>query len=645
MKRYKFLHDVCALTGLLALGSMTACTDDHFDVDTSEPTSQNTIWQNVASNPKLTTLAKILPRIRFYSKEEDNTAKKMTYQEYLNSSQFLTLWAPIDADGSQDYFKSYLDQLDQIDKLRAEGKTQEANKLEYNVGVQFAQNHIARFNFESEQGPQEVRLLNAKITTYNAGEGKFNGVSLNDTYRNIPSSNGIIHVIDGVAPFSHNIFDYMEANSATFGEVYGTLSDPAIDKKTFNENLSIPGAMNENGQMVYVDSVYVSDNELLNNSGAQIKNEDSLYVAVIPTDAAWPEAYAKVKKLYNYKPKYKFDYAGTEPLKFNSTYNDLAANTQKGDMTKADSLADYNTRRALITAMYFSPSIFRGDFERDDTAGLVRYVRTADSLISTNGVIYHNPAAGQTDAENNAVSNPLFAGKYVKASNGIIFPLQTYDMSPVLSFMSSTKKSVNLIGGYSVGYVEGTSTGTTGTMVSLVEGRNMNPAIDLSMLDTKAYQYFAPTGPMTISIPLTGLYSGFYRIKVRILPTVADNDHKWYKRNSSEEVTPVVSFMAQLFDDEGNAIGGRDKNGEVTGLSTDRIYLDQDSVKYYTLWDKIEIPYSYAGLPDEVTKCYPILQFQMPRSYQNEHGKLGVSASGAYYGLSIYDIVIEPVEE
>ena len=125
----------------------------------------------------------------------------------------------------------------------------------------------------------------------------------------------------------------MAANANIFENVYGTLSDPAIDKKEFDENLSIPGGLNEDGEMVYVDSIYRTTNELLNESGAQIKNEDSLYVAVIPTDAAWQQAVEKVGKLFKYDKSYKYEYKNGN---FTQTYP-----------LDADSLSDYNFEEAF----------------------------------------------------------------------------------------------------------------------------------------------------------------------------------------------------------------------------------------------------------------------------------------------------------
>ena len=63
--------------------------------------------------------------------------------------------------------------------------------------------------------------------------------------------------------------------------------------------------MNEYGKMVYIDSVYQHTNSLLDASRAQIRNEDSTYVALIPRDAAWKEALEKVSKIYNYGTRYR----------------------------------------------------------------------------------------------------------------------------------------------------------------------------------------------------------------------------------------------------------------------------------------------------------------------------------------------------
>ena len=256
-------------------------------------------------------------------------------------------------------------QLDQVDELRAAGKKEEANKLEYRLGMQFAQNHMARFNYEANKGTQEVRLFNGKLAIYNATEGRFNGAPLatNESFRF-----RLLMVLFTCSTVFHPLLitflitcRTIPMFSNTFMELL--LSDPKIDKKEFSEVLSIPGAMNENGQMVYVDSVYITSNELLNQSGAQIKNEDSLYIAVIPTDPAWEVASANISKLFKYKNSYSNEFNYTTG-KFNpqAKYTFDPNNTKDWQYKSPDSLQLYNTEKLLITSMYFSPSIFEERF-------------------------------------------------------------------------------------------------------------------------------------------------------------------------------------------------------------------------------------------------------------------------------------------
>lgn len=595
--------------GAVVLLSFPACSDDHYDIKPGVATASQTIWGNIQATPELDSLAMILQNVKVYSKEEDKN-RTMTYAQLLDGTQSFTFWAPLNGTYNA---KHYLDQIEEVKALMAEGKTEAANKLEYNIGVQFAQNHMARFNYEANPGLQEVRLFNGKLTSYNAAEALFNGQKLYEPLKNVPSSNGTMHVISGQAPFAYNIYDYFAANSDIFGEVYGTLSDPAIDKKTFSEEYSTPGALNENGQMVYVDSVFVTSNELLNQAYAQIRNEDSLYIAVVPSDAAWTEANEKIGKLFKYAKTYKYNYSN-ETTKFT---NELSLD--------ADSLADYNTKKAMMTSMYFSPSIFGQEFERSDIDGILNYAYYADSLISTNNVIYYNYAEeGQ--------KNPLFGDvEPVVASNGILFPLTSYDYDPSYSFVA--RQSIDISSSYNVGDVQN-SPNRTGDFYNLVEGNNLNDSVDISALgEDKRYRYFQAEGDLDIYIPLPGLYSTKYCIKIMMVPNRADINHLWIDKDTQEEVMQTIRFQSTLISDEGKSIGK---------VAPD-IYVDNDSVKTYTIWDEIEIPKCYVNLPSGTNKCYPLLKLSYPRRYQRRDAPDNVN--NPVFALSIAKIIIEPVHE
>ena len=122
--------------------------------------------------------------------------------------------------------------------------------------------------------------------------------------------------------------------------------DPSIDVRKFNEQASVPGAMNEYGKMVYIDSVYQHTNSLLDASRAQIRNEDSTYVALIPRDAAWKEALEKVSKIYNYGTRYRYDWDGAN---FTKEYRLDASTFANKSMTLADSLRERNVRLNIVS--------------------------------------------------------------------------------------------------------------------------------------------------------------------------------------------------------------------------------------------------------------------------------------------------------
>lgn len=603
MKRNRFNQVMSGLLGAALLLGIPSCSDDHYDIKPAEDTAANTIWQNIESNQQLDSLAMILKRVKVYTREDDKNNKKMTYAELLNTPQTFTFWAPINGTYNA---KAYLDQLDEVDALMAEGKREEANKKEYTLGVQFAQNHLARFNYESNMGEQEVRLLNGKLCTYHAAQSLFNGVALNQQYKSVPASNGTMHLLEGQSPFAYNVYDYMEANTDLFSKVYGTLS--ARDSSIFSESASIPGGLNENGEMVYVDSIYYTYNELLNNSNAQIKNEDSLYVALIPTDAAWDDAVAKISKLFNYADTYKYNYTSGS---FLSTYK-----------LNADSLRDYNANQALITSMYFSPSIFSQEFSRDDFNGIVNYVNTADSLIATNGVIYYNPTPGEV--------NPMFAGaEPVKASNGIIYPLLSYNIDPNYTFVG--RQTVNVYNSYNIGNVTNSSN-ETGVTYDLDVVSYRDTVVDVSAMgENKSFRWFQTSRSMTISIPLPNLYSTKYRIRIQIVPNRVVSDHMW-QDNDGNEVMQESVFSAELRDDN---------NRKIADTGRELIQISDDAVKNYTLWEEVEIPNCYVNLPSSVTKSYPILNISYRFSDQGQRKK---GANGPV-GISISKIFIDPVRE
>lgn len=602
--------------GVLLLG-VAACTDDHYDVRIAEQSAKNTIWQNVQADPQLDSLAMILQRIKVYRREPvGSDQSQLTYAQLLDQPQSFTLWAP--KNGTYNA-KSWLDRLEQIAQITDKAT---AATEEYKIGQQFAQNHIARYNYESNLNQQEVRLLNSKICYYDRSQNLFNGVHLDDSQNaHVSSSNGMIHVLDGLSPFAYNVYDYMREHSDVFSKVYSALSDPEFETREFDEDLSIPGALNEEGQMVYVDSVYNFTNDILNSSRASITNEDSLYVTAIPTDAAWDAAYAKVAALYKYADQYSVGYSSAS-----GTYN-----SEKFTLN-ADSLQSRNATLTMLSSMYFSPGDFDQTFSRTDSAGIINYVLTADSLFSTNRLCYYNPTPGSR--------NSLFGDASVhpiKASNGYIFPISDYQYDPSYAYQS--KIEYELAYSTYVGYSNSEISEASGEVITLQSGESGNwdaydeddnPDGVKGTVEDNTFRYFYTdkTRDAYFTITLPGVNSGKYRVVAEILPNRVCTSHKWFDSDENE-IMQSSKFYAQVYLD-----------GETRALAkSEDITVDDYQVQRYVIFDEIEFPRCYASLPSTVSGCYPTLRFVLPR------GNNYRPVRNVPYGLSISKIILEPVHE
>lgn len=588
----------CLLGAGLLLG-LSACTDDHFDIQTGTVSGSKTLWQNIAETPQLDSLAMILSRAKVM-KDETDKGQKQTYAELLDQPQELTVWAP--KNGTYNA-RHYLDLLDQADALRLTDSVA-AREIDFQVSNQFARNHIARFNYESVASRQQVRMMNSKLSYYDAAAGTFNNVPIDPQMANINASNGMLHVLDGMSPFAYNLYDYME-NDSMFTKIYSVIY--AHENRIFNESSSTEGAMNNNGQMEYVDSVFTTSNEILDPSLASVSDEDSLYIAIIPTNNAWDGAYQTVSSLYRYGESYNYEwqqssnsflYTGSDALRFNT-----------------DSLTELSTYSGIIQSMFISPATF-SSIDRTDSAAVINYVLYADSLITTNHTILYNPLAGTGQP------NPLFGGKAPeRASNGYIFAVDTYTYDPAYTFI--TRRELPAYYSNNLASVTGATT-DYGTMIEL-NSDNRNPEVSGEVEDDY-YQYFVVDGnnPLRINFRLDNVYSGHYKISVQMLPNRVNLGNITYDNEGNEEVEAPI-FNAELFDDDGDRIGSAVNN----------ISVPQDSISKIVIWDDIELEKSYNSLPSGYSS-FPYLRLTMTYAQQRR---------GNCHALSIAKVILEPVRD
>lgn len=96
--------------------------------------------------------------------------------------------------------------------------------------------------------------------------------------------------------FSKNIWETLasEPNLDSLGNFLYS-----FDRDVFDPNMSTPVDVNELGQIIYSDSVLYNMNPFFKKLGA-LDNEDSSYVAILPTNAAWNKSYSNISGYFNY---------------------------------------------------------------------------------------------------------------------------------------------------------------------------------------------------------------------------------------------------------------------------------------------------------------------------------------------------------
>lgn len=588
------------LLGAAVLLGFTACTDDHFDIQPSTVSGSNTIWQNVEASADLDSVAMILRRCKVMKSQTDKSAKQ-TYAELLATSQQLTAWLPKNGTFNA---KQYLDELDSAAVLRAKDEMA-GTRAEYDVANRFARNHIARFNYESNMGEQRIALMNSKIVNYNAGEGTFNGVKLDAANANILSSNGMLHVLDGESQFAYNIFERLQVDSR-FAKIYGDIDKYNV--YTFSASSSTQGSMNHNGSMEYVDSVWSRTNSLISDARLNdLTDEDSLFVSVIPTDAAYEAARQKLQGLFKYAKSYNYAWDESKRDWTNKGTNALKFNT--------DSLTTYNVTDRILSASSFSVGYnSEGPVTTSNPQAFLNHVLTADSLNTNVGLVIYNKDKGNV--------NPIFDGQTaddaIKASNGYIFAVDNYNYDPSYSFI----QKIN-INGRNTAQVTG-STSEQAQYVTL-DNENQNAEVNVDALGVDNFYYYFPVSgnsQLNIDFKLNRVISTKYKISIVLLPNrVNINNIRTEDDGTIIEEKPV--FDVQIRDDKGSVIGKAVKN----------VSVDQNKVEKKVLWEEFEFPYAYYGLPSGY-ESFPVLRISMSYAQQRK---------GKCKALSIAKVILEPV--
>lgn len=559
------------LIGLIAVFGIASCSDDHFDLNTTNATG--TVWENLVATHQVDSFAMILEKT-IVGKKPYGIPATLSYKELLRSGRVLTVWAP--KDGTYNA-KQWLDLLDQGE-----------NEL---VETQFVRNHMANFNYTGATPEVEhLVLYNSKYATYDVPENKFKDVdiSADPRFKNIPSTNGTIHLLEGAASFEYNLRELIDINPSL-----SDLSDylEQTDTLMFMPGLSIIGATVD-GEIQYVDSFFSKRNKMMPMDVTNvINNEDSVCGAIIPSNPAFQEAIEKIGKQYQYREDrvYRFYDEDTKVV--------------VTDTIDTDSLKELYTMQAIFKNMFYSlyeQPAFK-DVENATPESVKNFFETSDSLVSTSyynqDKIYHQHAPQ---------CNELTEGKTPeKASNGFAFITDNFNFKANKAWEHDI-----IVDATRTNLVNGNETKLTAPKIPkgtsrFVTEANRNDSV-AGILYQDRYQEWTPanaTSKLAVSYNLPNVLSGTYDIYVVLVP-----ENMLDKTNTNPKYSQFQAILKYDYDVDAKGKGLWKKTESTS--STDLFKSDPTKIDTILLFENFKFDYCYAGVPN----CYPVITLQASKS-------------------------------
>lgn len=421
----RYIGAIALGTVMMAVPGCTDTWDDHYDSSESVAGTTRTLWDMIKDNPNYSKFANIVQHAKYY-KDNTHPVSTYTYADILDGGQVNTVWVP---DNTVLTDAEYAKWMEMLAESRTEGEG--VNNAGFNVQQQFIGNHIALWRHNiSEPGVDTVKMINGKNLVFDKTNRTFADIPLGEY--NIPTANGVMHILKGIAPFRYNFYEYLK-----FKEPQTIFGKYVVSKDTtyFDSGSSIEGLPDENGNPTYVDSVYFTSNRLfgrfwyLPREGAEkcqmeekcfghdayLNNEDSIYVMVMPTDAAWSAAYQRLSEAYNYATTY--DDKSKGDLNTTATIRGLDPDSLKKMSLEMDLIAPlvFNIHKQpkrgeeMWTLEMFKT--FKGDGGKPNSPD--------EYLLNTFGDTLRN--VGQWD------KTSLFDGEPVEMSNGLAYEVNSWN--------------------------------------------------------------------------------------------------------------------------------------------------------------------------------------------------------------------------
>lgn len=472
--RNSFRAGALAVAGLLAFAACSDDWDDHYDTAAKVDFSGTTL-DYLKSESAVSDFVDIL------------TATG--YDTELSAAQVLTIFAP-----ENDTFNK-----DSLLHLVSLGRTED-------VIDRFVENHIARYNVSINTDSQSVTLINSKVIELGTLSNPTVGNATADK-TNVTCKNGVIQVINDYIPYKANLFEQLDIENESYLDATGG-NDSVVtlfnflhryDDDELDEDRSVARGYDENGNVVYVDSVMIRRNTVLSALDAYLFREDSNYWAILPTTEAYQERVALNSQFF----------------KYNVSYN--------SDKAVRDSVQNYMANLYAISDLFFN---MNDNQHVEDSIFSTRYSRSDWEY----NVFYH-PLSGDGILTNVTGS--------VECSNGTLYKVDEYPFTIYDSFY----RKIKLEGERSSAIADDGNNSWTNPSTT---GWTLRSNSDADSISGGSYLYIYPTTSSRqtdIAYEIPSTLSGSYDIYVKLLPQSV-----YYTDSATIAASLPCQFRANIFE-------------------------------------------------------------------------------------------------
>lgn len=246
--------------------------DDHYEGTGAQAGNEQTLWQTMQQYDELSDFREVLSKTMVFRHHKKTS---VSYADLLDGVQTFTVLAPVNGSFNKDSVLNLLT----------------TNRGDSMVVRSFVGNHLSYNLATCIDKPSDFYLLNTKKATI--GNKTVLDVPVNEA--NIKAKGGVLHILQRTLPYRHNLYEIMLNDSR-----YSLIGDQlkSYEQDEFSPNQSVEGGMVD-GEQIYVDSVFIERNRMLESIG-QLADEDSSYIFVVPTADEWQRVWQEAMEHFRY---------------------------------------------------------------------------------------------------------------------------------------------------------------------------------------------------------------------------------------------------------------------------------------------------------------------------------------------------------